>query len=199
MYDKDSDRVIFESVLPESCPEDIARIMAEFPNVGVEIHRGFEIWSPRVNRGVLIHLGRIAAEPIRAQLRNIPQTWTKFAIFSDDIRTETAESHSICDFIRREFPGKYEPVVSGGIADVAPSGITKASGVIRLMEMLKISRDHLYCIGDSWNDLPMLYEAREGFIPESAAAAIPRTRLTPVRPAHNAAVANVVEILDKRY
>ncbi len=199
MYSKDRDEIIFESSLPSDCGGDILELMEKFPDVGVEIHRGFEIWSPRVNEGVLAHLGKIDASPVEAAVEDIPRPWTKFALFTREIRVESDLSRRVCDYIRNSFPGKYEPVVSGGIADVAAAGVTKASGVLKLVEMLGVSRENLYCAGDSWNDLPMLREAAEGFVPENAAEEIKNSGVTVVRPAELGALAHIVEILDTRY
>lgn len=39
--------------------------------------------------------------------------------------------------------------------DIVPKGCSKAAGIARLMDELEGSEDHIYVIGDSWNDLSM--------------------------------------------
>lgn len=39
--------------------------------------------------------------------------------------------------------------------DIVPKGCSKASGIAKLMDKLESSEEHIYVIGDSWNDLSM--------------------------------------------
>ena len=71
--------------------------------------------------------------------------------------------------------------------------------VRRLAELLGIPREHVYCVGDEANDLPMLQWAAEGFAPPTASP--PCGRAAPPSSPHalDGALADVVEILEKKY
>ena len=58
---------------------------------------------------------------------------------------------------------------SGGTIDIVPKGVSKASGIAALVDMLGIKKENVFCVGDSYNDLPML-ENYQGYIMSSAPA-----------------------------
>ena len=57
---------------------------------------------------------------------------------------------------------------SGALVDVVAAGSDKGSGVRRLAEFLDILPENIVCIGDGWNDIPMLRAAGRAFAPETA-------------------------------
>ena len=54
------------------------------------------------------------------------------------------------------------------MVDVVAAGSDKGSGVRRLAEVLDILPENIVCIGDGWNDIPMLRAAGRAFAPETA-------------------------------
>ena len=170
-----------------------------FPYAGVEIHRGCDIYVPACNDGVREHLSRIGEEPVKAKLEQLPESVTKFAVFTDSIGTEDSRSQAIHRYIASVWGEKYEPVISGGIVDVAARGVTKGEGVKYLLKALNISREHLYCAGDGWNDLPMMEIARMSFAPADANPAVFASGARRVCTAREGAVAEIIDILDGIY
>lgn len=77
----------------------------------------------------------------------------------DEIRAESETAHALCAWIAAQFPGRYEAVPSGALVDVVAAGSDKGSGVRRLAEFLDILPENIVCIGDGWNDIPMLRAA----------------------------------------
>lgn len=47
--------------------------------------------------------------------------------------------------------------------DVVPVGCSKAAGIEKIMEKFKSQDDHVYVIGDSWNDLSMFERYKHSF------------------------------------
>ena len=68
-----------------------------------------------------------------------------------------------------------------------------------LAEHLHIGLDHVYCVGDEANDLPMLRLAAEGFAPANCIPAVRDSGATIVSHALDGALADVVEILEQKY
>lgn len=198
LFDPRTDTVVYEAGLPRNFQTDVAELMARFPGIGVEVHRGFDIFVPRCNRGVEEHLARMEEKPRTAALEQIDQA-TKFALFTDTIRTEDAAVHEILKYLESRWRGKYEAYISGGIVDVAAAGVSKASGVQRLLSILGLKAEHLYCAGDGRNDLPMMVTARESFAPADANPAVLCAGPTVVCSAADGALGEIVGILDKRY
>ena len=68
-----------------------------------------------------------------------------------------------------------------------------------LAEMLGVKREHIYCVGDNQNDIPMLAVSAQGFAPANCAKAVRDWGATVVCDCEDGAIADVIEILDKRY
>lgn len=115
-----------------------------------------------------------------------------------------AEHSTLADivaFLREQgWAGDYELIFSGQtLLEMTVKGANKGGMVCRLAERLGISMDHLYCAGDEANDISMLTAAREGFAPANSVPAVRECGATIVCDAREGALADVVEILDRRY
>ena len=112
---------------------------------------------------------------------------------------ETLEQ--IRDFLLDQgWGGDYELIFSGqNLLEMTAHGANKGGMVRRLAEHLHIGLDHVYCVGDEANDLPMLRLAAEGFAPANCIPAVRESGATIVSHALDGALADVVEILEKRY
>ena len=96
--------------------------------------------------------------------------------------------------------GDYELIFSGqSLLEMTAKGANKGGMVRRLAELLGIRREHVYCVGDEANDLPMLRWAAEGFAPANCIPAVRESGATIVSHARDGALADVVEILEKKY
>lgn len=94
----------------------------------------------------------------------------------------------------------YELIFSvSHLLEMTIKGASKGGMVRRLAKRLGISMEHVYCAGDEANDLSMLRAAAEGFAPANASPAVLESGATVVCDAREGAVAEVVEILDRRY
>ena len=107
----------------------------------------------------------------------------------------------IRDFLAdRGWGGDYELIFSGqSLLEMTAKGANKGGMVRRLAELLGIPREHVYCVGDEANDLPMLQWAAEGFAPANCIPAVRESGATIVSHALDGALADVVEILEKKY
>ena len=78
-------------------------------------------------------------------------------------------------------------------------GANKGGMVMRLAQRLNIAPEHIYCVGDEANDIPMLTAAAQGFAPANCVEAVRQCGATVVCDAREGALADVVEILEKKY
>ena len=85
------------------------------------------------------------------------------------------------------------------LLEMTAKGANKGAMVRRLAERLGISMEHVYCVGDEANDLPMLKAAAEGFAPANCNAVVRESGVTLVAHCADDALAEVISILDKRY
>ena len=94
----------------------------------------------------------------------------------------------------------YELIFSGKtLLEMTAKGANKGGMVLRLAERLGIAPEHVYCVGDEANDIPMLTAAAQGFAPANCVDAVRQCGATIVSDAREDALADVVEILKKKY
>ena len=100
----------------------------------------------------------------------------------------------------RGWAGDYELIFSArNLLEMTVRGASKGGMVRRLAARLDIAMDHVYCVGDEANDLSMLAAAAEGFAPANCVPAVRDSGATIVADAREGALAEVVEILEKKY
>lgn len=200
LYDGIRDTLLRELTLPDRCRLDIREWMERWPEAGFEIHRGADIRVCRPNAAVAEHLGRMGADVKTAEPEEIPLPWTKIAAVQSPLRGDNPAALALCEELVRSQGEIYEAAVSGGIVDIASAGLTKAAGVKALCALAGIDAGNVYAVGDGLNDLPMLLEAAEGFVPSDSVEAVLRTRgLTHVGPCTRHAVRDAIELLKPRY
>lgn len=94
----------------------------------------------------------------------------------------------------------YELIFSTDhLLEMTVKGANKGGMVRRLAGRLGISMEHVYCAGDEANDVSMLTVAAEGFAPANCSAAVRACGATIVADAEHDALAEIVDILDRRY
>ena len=75
----------------------------------------------------------------------------------------------------------------------------KAASLHWLLDHLGLSERHLMAFGDGFNDIPMLQSAAIGFAPENSVPEVLSCGAQIVCHCRDGAIADVIEILDKRY
>ena len=169
IFDGESGESWYESFLPFSCRNDLTAARDAFPGTGMEVHRGADVRVCGRNATLEEHLSRMGVPVSEADPGHILYPWTKVVLVApDELRAESETAHALCAWIAAQFPGRYEAVPSGALVDVVAAGSDKGSGVRRLADFLDILPAHVVCIGDGWNDIPMLRAAGRAFAPETA-------------------------------
>lgn len=101
----------------------------------------------------------------------------------------------------RSWCGNYEIVSSSDhLLEITVHGANKGGMVSKLAALLGIEQQHVYCMGDHANDIPMLQFAHIGFAPENAIESVrslPGIRV--LSPCWADATAEMIDILDKLY
>ena len=60
--------------------------------------------------------------------------------------------------LREKYAGEFECAWSDEVIEISPAGSHKASALLEYLEMQKMSKDDIYVIGDSGNDISMFNE-----------------------------------------
>ena len=169
IFDGESGESWYESFLPFSCRNDLTAARDAFPGTGMEVHRGADVRVCGRNATLEEHLSRMGVPVSEADPGHILYPWTKAVLVAPgELHAESETAHALCAWIGERYPGRYEAVPSGALVDVVAAGSDKGSGVRRLAEFLDILPEHVVCIGDGWNDIPMLRAAGRAFAPETA-------------------------------
>ena len=87
----------------------------------------------------------------------------------------------------------------GGFLEVVKRGVDKGTALLRLADAMGIGREHVYAVGDGYNDVEMLRAARLGFAPANGDGAALAAADRVVRSAEQGAVAHVIELLGGIY
>lgn len=88
----------------------------------------------------------------------------KYSLISMDFSYLSAEEvDNVCMNINEKFNKYIVAYRNSYYIDVVPKGCSKGSGVNIISRNLNIDRDHIYVIGDSFNDVSMFEEFKNSF------------------------------------
>ena len=173
-------------------------VLERFPTVALEIYYPSEtIYAVRPN-AISRNYRRPGISRVEADtLREVPRPIGTLLFVDERETLEKVKTY----LTERGCADRYELVFSAQILlEFTAKGADKGNMVRRLAEMLDISMEHVYCVGDEANDLPMLSVAAQGFAPANCVEAVRSSGLaTIVADARQDAIAEVVSILDKKY
>lgn len=198
LYDFASGEYLETALLDGTALERGQAILDRFPEAAVEAyHIGNVIHAVHPNEFTRRHehLTRVGVTEAPS-LTEVPLPLGKLLF-----EAEHGTLEQIAAFLeKRGWAGDYELIFSGRtLLEMTVKGANKGGMVRRLAARLGISMDHVYCVGDEANDIPMLTAAREGFAPGNCIPAVRECGAAIVCDAREGALADVVEILDRRY
>jgi hypothetical protein len=198
LYDFSKGEYLETAMLDETALRRGQAILNRFPQVAVEAYHTDNVIHAVQPNDVTrqhLHITKVGITET-SSLLEVPLPLGKL-LFEADHETLEAVRDYIAD---RNWLGDYEVVFSTDfLLEMTAKGANKGGMVRRLAAFLGISMDHVYCAGDEANDISMLTAAAEGFAPANCNQAVRDCGATIVAHAQDNAIAEVVEILDKRY
>ena len=198
LYDFSAGKYLATALLDESARQRGQLVLDRFPEAAVEayhIDNVIHAVHPNEITRHHEHLTKVAVTEMPSLLE-VPLPLGKLLF---EASHETLEE--IQAFLRGQgWGGDYELIFSGqNLLEMTAHGANKGGMVKRLAEHLHIGLDRVYCVGDEANDLPMLRLAAEGFAPANCIPAVRESGATIVSHAKDGALADVVEILERKY
>ena len=198
IYDFARGEYLENAMLDASARERGQAVLDRFPGVAVEayhIDNVIHVVRPNAISRQHEHMTHVALTEAPSLL-DVPLPLGKLLFEAEH---ETLEQ--VLAFLRdRGWAEDYELIFSvSHLLEMTTRGANKGGMVRRLADRLGISMDHVYCAGDEANDLSMLSAAAEGFAPANASAAVRESGATLVCHARDGAIADVIEILDRKY
>ena len=196
IYDFQKDVPVYESFVPMPQGLDCFReVLKRYPNVACEAYHDADIYAWNPNEVTERHMERVSASYILCPPEEMPQPWNKLLLEEDH-----ALLREVQQYIRAEWGDYLEAIFSNRfLLEVTHKGCHKGGMVLRLAKHLGISRDHIYCVGDNQNDIPMLAISAIPFAPANCVQEVKDWGAKIVASCNDSCIAEIVRILDKIY
>lgn len=193
-YDYEKDCISFANPVGEEIFDALRDMHSHFPSASIEMYSFFESFvinncdtSTRHFTSQGINFSEVE-DPSQAKA-----PWAKVMVFSQD------DSLKIQDFFSSQHPELHFLPTTGRYIEIMNKGVDKGTGLLRLADSLSIPHEHVYSVGDGFNDIEMLVAARCGFVPCNGSSEALAVAGQVVRSNDDGAVAHVIEILDRLY
>lgn len=199
IYDFRTSEYVVTAFLSERVREHVAALLGQFPELPFEIyHADRRIHAMHPNRYIANHEHLTRAKTVTVESFDEVDLPLVKLLFEDD----RGKLDAVYGFIRaQDWGGEYELIYSSdNLLELTARGATKGGMILRLAELLGVARKDIYCIGDHSNDVSMALVSALRFCPANAIdemKAVPGIQI--VSHCADGAIADVVDILDKRY
>ena len=198
IYDFAGNRYVETAFLDADIYDHVDALLARFPRLCFEVYhddRRIHVLHPNRFSSNHEHLTRAGTVEVGA-FREVDLPVIKL-LFEE----EKPLLDEVYAFIRSQSWGeRYELIFSSDhLLELTRRGATKGGMILKLAALLGVARRDIYCIGDHNNDIPMLKVSEIGFAPENATDEVKASGARIVCHCRDGALADVVDILDKRY
>lgn len=195
IYDFQRDQVVEQNLLAETAPQDLGALMEKFPSLAIEAYHGEDIYVWNPNDITRDHMKKVNCGYTLCPVGEMPTPWVK-ALFHQE--------HQILLQARTELlatcGGRYEAIFSNPwYLEITHQGCTKGGAVSRLAERLGVSPEHIYCVGDNQNDIPMLEKSAVPFAPSNCAQEVKDWGARILGHCNDGVIGDIVQILDQMY
>ena len=199
IYDFRAERYLCTAFLPDQVREHVGQIIERFPEIGVELyHDDNSIHAIHPNEVTHNHMHLThAPTELLSSMEQVPSPISKVVFTAPPEQMQRLEAYMQAVPWREA----YEIVPSSPLLmELTARGANKGGMVRKLIGLLHISREHLYCVGDHANDIPMLRLAHIPFAPENAIEPVHRVPGIRILPdCRENAVAEMIRQLDELY
>lgn len=196
IFDYQTGEVVRRTYLPERIVDDMLDVCAKFPELGFEAYYQNEIFVHNPNLVTKNHMSRVGMDYTILPIEQLPMPLTKLIL-----EQTPGVLRAVQEYMQEKVGDSYEVIFSNRfLLELTAKNSHKGGSALWLAEYLGISREHLYCVGDNQNDIPMMEVAKIGFAPENCSESVKEwggARL--VRSCDEGCIASVIEILDEIY
>ena len=195
IFDYQTDQLVRRTYLPDRVLEDMLDVCAKFPELGFEAYYQNEIFVHNPNLVTERHMARVGMDYTVIPIEEMPLPITKIILEQDNPMLKEVQA-----YMQQTVGESYEVIFSNRyLLELTAKGSHKGGSALWLAEHLGISREHLYCVGDNQNDIPMLEVAKIGFAPETCTEVVKEWGPRLVRGCDDGCVASIIEVLDQIY
>ena len=195
VFDYQIGELVRRTYLPDRVVEDMLALCRKFPELGFEAYYQNEIYVHNPNTVTKLHMEKVGMEYTVLPIEEMPLPITKIILEQDTPLLKEVQA-----WMLEQVGESYEVIFSNRyLLELTAKGSHKGGAVLWLADHLGISREHLYCVGDNQNDIPMLEVAKIGFAPQGCNHLVVEWGPRMVNSCDDGCVASVIEILDTLY
>lgn len=195
VFDYRTNQLVRRTYLPDRVIEDIQNVCSKFPELGFEAYYQNEIYVHNPNAVTEGHMKIVGMDYTVIPIEQLPTPLTKMILEQDTPILQQVQAYML-----EHMGDDYEVIFSNRyLLELTAKGSHKGGSALWLADYMGISPEHLYCVGDNHNDIPMLEVAKIGFAPETCTQAVKDWGARLVRGCDNGCIASVIEILDEIY
>lgn len=198
IYDFENKKPISTKMLTGDALSVVKNVLENFSDIGCEIFDVDDIHLVNFSEVSKAHFEKIHKETNVIKLEDAPTSdkWLKVNFTHHD-REKLAKLE---DFINKNYENSFQLCYScREFLEITNKQARKDVGVFEVSDKLSISREHIYTIGDNFNDFYMLKNATKGFAPENAEQEVKDVAFKVLGDHDNSAVAQMIEYLDTIY
>ena len=195
IYDYERDCYLERTLLDDSVPGRLEELCRVFPDLGFEAYHSEDIYVHNPNLVTMTHLKRVGTPYTVCPIADMPTPWNKVILEQDEPYLKQVK-----EYILEHWGGCCEVIFSNRyLLELTAQNSNKGTMVKKVADLLGICPDHVYCIGDNQNDIPMLALSAIPFAPENCADQVKEWGARILRHCDDHAVAHAIEILDGIY
>ena len=195
LYDFRTGEMIYETFLPDRVREDLQQMARAIPTIGFEAYHHDAIYVYQPNAVTQRHLERAGITAREVPIADIPLPWSK-VILQQDYETLLHTQR----YLLERWGEHYEVIFSNRVLlELTRKGSSKGGMVQYLARRLGIDAQHIYCVGDNQNDIPMLAVSAIPFAPANCAPEVKQWGARILGACEESCVAQIVDILDHIY
>jgi len=195
LYDFETDTMLIQTLLDDRAPEDLTALCAAIGGLGFEAYHGEDIYAHDPNWVTQMHMKKVGSSYTVLPVEQIPTPWTKAIIQSEHETLLQAR-----DWLAEHCPDRYEAIFSNHYyLELTDRGSNKGGMTAKLARRLGIDPEHIWCVGDNQNDIPMLALSQIPFAPADCADEVKQWGAKLLCPCGEGTVAQVVDELCRRY
>lgn len=195
IYDDDEEKVIWNTLLPESARKYVSEAIAAFPQAGVEILLSDTMYIPNMTPEIMAHIEKEHLSYREVSVEETPSHWFKvlFAMDEDVLPrfNEYLEKQAHTDVQYINSSRRY--------CEMLPLGSSKGQAMKTLVELFHWQDKVLCSVGDYYNDLEMIRCADIGFAVQNAPEEIQKEADIVVPAAENHPFVTIVKYLVDKY
>lgn len=195
IYDFEAGKLICQTVLPDKSPLHFTALCAAFPSLGFEAYHDDDIYVYQPNIITQEHMKKVGASCAPCPIESIPTPWTKAIVQQDTPVLLEAQK-----WLLKHYGDHYEAIFSNYyFLEITRKNSHKGSMILHIADLLNIKQEHIYCVGDNQNDIPMLAVSAIPFAPSNCSQLVKDFGATVLCHCDDGVISDIIEHLDKRY